>query len=101
MLAWTHPAFDSPVILFQDVLKILHRAMSTLLFQHSASFELNGEGSRSSHRWSPRPGTSTPIAFHPHVRLVHPPRVVCGLEPFAQPPIQLRGLRWTQRQTVT
>ena len=30
-----------PVILFQDVIKILHRAMSTLLFQNSAGFELN------------------------------------------------------------
>jgi len=29
------------VILFQNVIKILHRAMSTLLFQNSAGFELN------------------------------------------------------------
>ena len=41
MLACTHPAFDGPVILFQDVIKILHRSMSTLLFQNSAGFELN------------------------------------------------------------
>jgi hypothetical protein len=41
MLAGTHPAFDGPVILFQDVIKILHRSMSTLLFQNSAGFELN------------------------------------------------------------
>ena len=33
-----------------------------------------------------------PFAFDPDVRLVHPPRVVCCLEPFAQAPIQLRGL---------
>ena len=26
MLACTHPAFDGPVILFQDVIKILHRS---------------------------------------------------------------------------
>ena len=39
-----------------------------------------------------RPVQVHPFAFHPHVCLVHPPRVVCGLEPFAQPPIQLRGL---------
>src|SRR5580692_7478989 len=105
MLACTHPAFDGPVILFQDVIKILHRSMSTLLFQNLAGFELNDrwrissvlvgvddprrgmvlptqgfgsesarpplhrvwprEGSRSSHRWSPRPGTSTPICLSP------------------------------------
>jgi hypothetical protein len=41
MLAGTHTAFDGPVILFQDVIKILHRSMSTLLFQNSAGFELN------------------------------------------------------------
>ena len=41
MLACMHPAFDGPVILFQDVIKILHRSMSTLLFQNSAGFELN------------------------------------------------------------
>jgi len=41
MLAGTHPAFDGPVILFQDVIKILHRSRSTRLFQNSAGFELN------------------------------------------------------------
>src|SRR5258705_7580162 len=41
MLACTHPAFDGPVILFQDVIEILHRSMSTLLLQNSAGFELN------------------------------------------------------------
>src|SRR5580700_6128290 len=45
MLACTHPAFDGPVILFQDVIKILHRSMSTLLFQNTVSFEL-GDGLR-------------------------------------------------------
>ena len=39
-----------------------------------------------------RPVQIHPFAFHPHVRLVHPPRVVCCLEPFAQAPIQLRGI---------
>jgi hypothetical protein len=29
------------VILFQDVIKILHRSMSTLFFQNTAGFELN------------------------------------------------------------
>ena len=32
------------------------------------------------------------FAFDPDVRLIHPPRVVCCLEPFAQAPIQLRGV---------
>ena len=41
MLACAHPAFDGPVILFQDVIKILHRSMSTLLFQNAAGFEFN------------------------------------------------------------
>jgi hypothetical protein len=41
MLACTDPAFDGPVILFQNVIKILDRSMSTLLFQNSAGFELN------------------------------------------------------------
>ena len=40
MLACTHPAFDGPVILFQDVIEILHRSMSTLLFQNTVDFEL-------------------------------------------------------------
>ena len=44
MLACTHPAFEGPVILFQDVIKILHRSMSTLLFQNTAGFELNNGG---------------------------------------------------------
>jgi hypothetical protein len=41
MLACTDPAFDGPVILFQNVIKILDGSMSTLLFQNSAGFELN------------------------------------------------------------
>jgi hypothetical protein len=41
MLACTRPAFDGPVILFQDVIKILHRSMSTPLFQNTVGFELN------------------------------------------------------------
>src|SRR5277367_3669913 len=41
MLACTHPAFDGSMILFQDVIKILHRSMSTLLFQNTVGFELN------------------------------------------------------------
>ena len=51
MLACTHPAFDGPVILFQDVIEILHRSMSTLLFQNSAGFELN-DGWRISSVWN-------------------------------------------------
>src|SRR5580692_5022424 len=45
MLACVDPTLDCPVILFQDVIKILHRSMSTLLFQNSAGFEL-GNGWR-------------------------------------------------------
>jgi hypothetical protein len=30
MLAGTHPAFDGPVILFQDVIKILHWSIPAL-----------------------------------------------------------------------
>ena len=41
MLAGTHPAFDGPVILFQNVIKVLHRSMSTFLFQNTVGFELN------------------------------------------------------------
>ena len=41
MLACTHPAFGGRVILFQDVIEILHRSMSTLLFQNTVGFELN------------------------------------------------------------
>ena len=31
MLACTHPAFGGRVILFQDVIEILHRSMSAVL----------------------------------------------------------------------
>ena len=40
MLACTHPAFDGPVILFQDVVKVLHRSMSAVLLQSTFGFEL-------------------------------------------------------------
>jgi hypothetical protein len=114
MLACTYPAFDGPVILFQDIIKILHRSMSTLLFQNSAGFELNdgwrissvlvgvddpqrgmvlpaqGFGQKALGRrcivfgrekevdrrtgGAYGPVQVHPFAFHPHVRLVHPPR---------------------------
>src|SRR5271165_1584433 len=41
MLACAHPAFDGPVILFQDVVEILHRSMSAVLLQSTLSFELH------------------------------------------------------------
>jgi hypothetical protein len=118
MLACTHPAFDGPVILFQDLIKTLHRSMSTLLFQNTAGLELN-DGRRISSVLvgvdDPRRGTVLPVApvestaRHKYTHLPFtrtyvsstPPRVVCCLEPFAQAPIQLRAYRWTQRQTVT
>ena len=40
MLACTHPAFVGSVILFQDVIEILHRSMSAVLFQCTFDFEL-------------------------------------------------------------
>src|SRR4029077_1335537 len=43
-------------------------------------------------RWSPPPCTSTPFAFHPHVGLVHPSRVVRRLEVPAQAPLQFRSI---------
>jgi hypothetical protein len=40
MLAWTHPAFDGPVILLQDVIEVLHWSMSAVLLQSTFGFEL-------------------------------------------------------------
>jgi hypothetical protein len=39
MLAGAHPAFDGPVILFQDVIEILHRSMPAILLQSLLGFE--------------------------------------------------------------
>jgi hypothetical protein len=36
-----HPAFDGPVILFQDVVKVVHRSMSAVLLQSTVRFELD------------------------------------------------------------
>ena len=141
MLAGTHPAFDGPVILFQDVIKILHRSMSTLLFQNTVGFELN-DGWRISSVLvgvdDPRRGMVLPaqgfgqkalgrrciafgrekevdrrtgrvhgpvqvhpFAFHPDVRFVHTPRVVCCLSRLRRRRSNSGAYRWTQRQTVT
>ena len=40
MLTRVHPALDRAVVLFQDVIKVLHRSMSTVLFQNTVGFEL-------------------------------------------------------------
>jgi hypothetical protein len=40
MLACADPAFDGPVILFQDAVKVLHRSMPTVLLQSTFGFEL-------------------------------------------------------------
>ena len=40
MLAYTHPAFDGPMILFQDVIKILHGGDVGSLLQNTLVFEL-------------------------------------------------------------
>ena len=39
MLACPDPALDGPVILFQDVVKVAHRTMSTVLLQSALGFE--------------------------------------------------------------
>ena len=41
MLTRTDTALDRPMILFQDVVEILHRSMSTVLPQNTVGFELN------------------------------------------------------------
>src|SRR5271165_899262 len=105
MLAGADPAFDDPVVLFQNIVEILHRSVLAILLKGTLGFELydgwrvggvlvgvddprvrmvrasQGFGSetagrrlhcawprarsRSSHRWSPQPGTSTPICLSP------------------------------------
>src|SRR5271157_97152 len=39
MLACAHPAFDGPVILFQNIIKVLHRSMPAILHQSTRGFE--------------------------------------------------------------
>ena len=41
MLTCTDAALDRPMILFQDVVEILHRSMSTVLPQNTVGFQLN------------------------------------------------------------
>ena len=41
MLACADPALDGPMVLFQDVIKILHRSMPAVLLQNTVGFELN------------------------------------------------------------
>ena len=41
MLTRTDTALDRPMILFQDIVEILHRSMSTVLLQNTGGFELN------------------------------------------------------------
>jgi hypothetical protein len=41
MLAGAHPAFDGAMILFQDVIKILHRSMAAVLLQNTVGLELH------------------------------------------------------------
>jgi hypothetical protein len=141
MLARVDPTLNRPVILFQDVIEILHGAVLAIVGQIACGLEHGNGGWISSVLVAvddPRRGMVLPaqgfgqkalggrgiafgrekevdrrtggvhgpvqvhpFAFHPHVRLVHPPRVVCGLEPFAQAPIHSGAYRWTQRQTVT
>src|SRR5271165_4204059 len=39
MLACAHPAFDGPVILFQNIIEVLHRSMPAILHQSTREFE--------------------------------------------------------------
>ena len=40
MLACAHSAFDGPVILFQNIIEVLHRSMLAILLQNLPGFEL-------------------------------------------------------------
>jgi hypothetical protein len=40
MLTRAHPAFDRPMILFQNIVQILHRSMPAILGQSALGFEL-------------------------------------------------------------
>ena len=96
MLACTHTAFDGPMILFQDVIKILHRSMSTRLFQNSAGFELN-DGWRISSVLvgvdDPRRGMVFPAQGFGASFVV--------LSRLRRRRSNSGAYRWTQRQTVT
>ena len=41
MLACAHSAFDGPVILFQNIIEVLHRSMLAILLQNTLVFELH------------------------------------------------------------
>src|SRR5258708_4918914 len=41
MLACAHPAFDGPVILFQNIIEVLYRSMQAVLLQSHLGFELH------------------------------------------------------------
>jgi hypothetical protein len=38
MLACAHPAFDGPVILFQNIIEVLYRSMPAILLQSLLGF---------------------------------------------------------------
>ena len=40
MLAGFYPAFDGPMVLFQDIIEVLHRAMLAIVHQRTLGFEL-------------------------------------------------------------
>jgi hypothetical protein len=39
MLACAHPAFDGPVILFQNIVEVMHRSMPAILLESTLAFE--------------------------------------------------------------
>jgi hypothetical protein len=42
MLACPHSAFDGPVILFENIIEVLHRSMPAILLQSLLGFEPHG-----------------------------------------------------------
>jgi hypothetical protein len=41
MLACTHPSFDGPMILFQNIVEVLHRSIPAILPQSTLGFEVH------------------------------------------------------------
>jgi hypothetical protein len=39
MLACAHPAFDGSVILFQNIVEVMHRSMPAILLESTLAFE--------------------------------------------------------------
>ena len=132
MGVWRFDGGYGPVILFENIIEVLHRSMPAILLQSTFGVELHNRRRitgvlvgvddprrrmvLSAQRFGEepfgdrciafsrekevdrrtagvhRPVQVYPFAFHPHVRLVHPPRVVRRLEVSAQAPRQFRSI---------